>query len=53
MDAVLKRVTENGRVTFQLQFTWDPYPEHKHEGRATGKSTRQVTDLCNETSLHA
>ncbi len=31
--AVLKRVTENGLVTFQLQFTWDPHLEHKRGGR--------------------
>ncbi|KAG5803242.1 hypothetical protein H9Q74_013062 [Fusarium xylarioides] len=33
-NAVLKRITENGSATFQLQFDWSPCLEHGHASNA-------------------
>lgn len=31
-NASLKRITENGKATFQLQFNWTPHTKHGHAG---------------------
>lgn len=33
-DASLKRITENSKATFQLQFYWTPYTKRGHTGSA-------------------
>jgi hypothetical protein len=45
---VLKRVTENGMVTFQLQFTWDEC--RKQGGTAQPKGQHTVTDAPQATT---
>jgi hypothetical protein len=43
-DAVLKRVTEGGRTTFQLQFTWGSCASHGLNNDATHGPENDATD---------
>lgn len=47
-DVVLKRITIQGRATFQLQFEWDPCLVEHQPGRAkcNSRSTRRTRKVC-------
>ncbi|KAH6646741.1 hypothetical protein BKA67DRAFT_540236 [Truncatella angustata] len=41
VDAVLKRIMEDGRTTFQLQFTWGTCTTHERQDRGIGSPEHQ------------
>ncbi|KAI5459497.1 hypothetical protein BGZ63DRAFT_466126 [Mariannaea sp. PMI_226] len=50
-NAVLKRVTQNGKATFQIQFDWTPCTERGQMGKAKRGSARKAKYTPQEDAL--